>query len=61
MEAYLKSVEIDPKYGDAHYSLAFSYYSLGDYGAALKHLETARALGVKIDAELASAIKKMLK
>jgi tetratricopeptide (TPR) repeat protein len=61
VEAYLKAVEIDPKFGDAHYGLAYSYYNLQDYSSALKHLETARVLGVKIDAELASAIKKRLK
>ena len=61
VEAYLKAVEINPKFGDAHYGLAYSYYSLQDYASAWKHLEIAQKLGVKVEAELLSEVKKMLK
>jgi tetratricopeptide (TPR) repeat protein len=61
VEAYLKAVEINPKFGDAHYGLAYSYYSLQDYTSAWKHLEIAQKLGVKVEAELLSEVKKMLK
>ncbi len=59
--AFLKAIEIEPKMGDAHYGLAFGYYNLKKYELALKHIQIAQELGIKVTEEQINAIKSHLK
>ena len=45
MQAYLKAVEVDPEYGEAHYALSFMYV-MSDIEKGRPHFERALALGV---------------
>jgi tetratricopeptide (TPR) repeat protein len=51
LRAYLKAVEINPNYGEAHYALAFMY-AMGDVGAGREHFKKALDLGVKDERKL---------
>lgn len=51
MDAYLKAVELDPNYGEAHYALAFMY-AMGDRSKGKEHYDKAMALGVTDDRNL---------
>lgn len=42
---YLKALELDPEYGEAHYALAFTL-AISDLGKGKEHFERAMALGV---------------
>lgn len=42
---YLKALELDPDYGEAHYALAFTL-AISDLGKGKEHFERAMALGV---------------
>ncbi len=46
LEHYKKAVALDPKYGEAHYALAFTYV-LSDRVAGRQHFEKAMSLGVQ--------------
>jgi hypothetical protein len=46
MPHYLKAVELEPEYGEAHYALAFMY-AMAERDKGKPHFEKARALGVK--------------
>jgi tetratricopeptide (TPR) repeat protein len=61
IEAYLKAIAIKPDAGDAHYGLAYCYYNQQQYQLSLKHLKTARQLGVKIDENLLKSLEENLK
>jgi tetratricopeptide (TPR) repeat protein len=58
---YLRTVEIDPKIGDAHYGLAFGFYQLKKYGLAWKHIQIAEKLGVEVSKDQLKAIKRKLR
>ena len=45
LEHYKKAVALDPKYGEAHYALAFTYV-ISDRVTGAKHFARAMALGV---------------
>ena len=45
MDAYLKAVELDPNYGEAHYALAFMY-AMGDRSKGMEHYKKAMELGI---------------
>jgi hypothetical protein len=42
---YLKAIELDPEYGEAHYALAFTL-AISDLGKGKEHFDKAIALGV---------------
>lgn len=42
---YMKALELDPEYGEAHYALAFTL-AISDLGKGKEHFERAMALGV---------------
>ena len=58
VSVYEEALRIDPKMGDAHNGLAYSYYRLKRYDLAWRHLRQAQELGVEIDKELERAIKR---
>jgi tetratricopeptide (TPR) repeat protein len=51
LTAYLKAVELDPNYGEAHYALAFMY-AMGDPSKGKEHYQKAMALGIKDERNL---------
>jgi hypothetical protein len=51
LNAYLKAVEIDPKYGEAHYALAF-LYAMGEPAKGREHFQKAMKLGIKDEQQL---------
>jgi Tfp pilus assembly protein PilF len=58
VSVYEDVLRIDPKMGDAHNGLAYSYYRLKRYDLAWRHLLLAEELGFEIDKELQRAIKR---
>ncbi len=57
---YLKAIYIDPKMGQAHYGLAYAYYNLKKFDLALKHITTAKQLGIEVEQDKIDAIKSNL-
>ena len=51
MDAYMKAVELDPNYGEAHYAMAFMY-AMGDRSRGLEHFKKAMSLGVEDERHL---------
>lgn len=53
MDAYLKSIELRPDYGEAHYALAFMY-AMSDLESGKAHFEKAMELGIPDERSLGS-------
>ena len=51
LNAYLKAVDLDPNYGEAHYALAFMF-AMGDVAKGREHYKKAMALGIKDERDL---------
>ncbi len=51
LQYYLKAVEIDPNYGEAHYALALMY-AMGDLHKGRQHFQKAMKLGVPDERKL---------
>jgi tetratricopeptide (TPR) repeat protein len=51
-QAFRKLIVIDPKNGTANLMLGLCEYHLADYAASMKHIESAKRLGIKKDEQL---------
>lgn len=57
LQYYLKAVEIDPNYGEAHYALALMY-AMQDLDKGRKHFQKAMQLGVPDERKLGEQFYK---
>ena len=57
MENYLKAIEIDPNYGEAHYAVAF-LYAMGDTAKGKQHYQKAMQLGIPDERKLGERFYK---
>lgn len=49
VEEWTKCIQIEPRYAEAHYTLAWAYYDAGDAQKGYKHLKVAMDAGVPLD------------
>ena len=57
LENYLKAIEIDPDYGEAHYAVAF-LYAIGDTSKGRQHFQKAMQLGIPDERKLGERFYK---
>ena len=57
MDNYLKAIEINPSYGEAHYAVAFMY-AMGDTAKGKKHYQKAMQLGIPDERKLGEKFYK---
>ena len=57
MENYLKAIEINPNYGEAHYAVAFMY-AMGDTVKGKQHYQKAMQLGIPDERKLGERFYK---
>ncbi|MCP4216571.1 MAG: tetratricopeptide repeat protein [bacterium] len=58
---YMKTIEIDPKHGNAYVNLANLHYNIKKYQKALEYLNKAEKCGTPVNAGFKAAIQKGLK
>jgi Flp pilus assembly protein TadD len=58
IEASLKAIELEPKFGVAHNNLAIAYLEKGETVLAAQHLGKAEALGYEVAPQIKAAIEK---
>jgi tetratricopeptide (TPR) repeat protein len=56
---YLKAVELNPDYPEAHNNLAITLYMLKKYESALEHALTAKKLGFNVSEDLIEQLQKL--
>jgi len=54
---FRKALAIHPKYGEAHYALAVSYYEKNEFKLAIQHADQAGKLGVVVDPKFLDRLK----
>jgi tetratricopeptide (TPR) repeat protein len=59
-EQWTKTIEIDPKHGNAYNNLANLYFMSKQYDQALKYLELAESSGAEVNPEFKKALLKAL-
>jgi tetratricopeptide (TPR) repeat protein len=59
-EQWIKTIEIDPKHGNAYNNLANLYFMSKQYEQALKYLELAEASGAEVNPEFKKALLKAM-
>ena len=57
VQNYLKAIEIDPNYGEAHYAVAF-LYAMGDTAKGKQHYQKAMQLGIPDERKLGERFYK---
>ncbi|MBI4457125.1 MAG: tetratricopeptide repeat protein [Acidobacteria bacterium] len=57
LQYYLKAIEIDPNYGEAHYAVAF-LYAMGDTAKGKEHYQKAMQLGIPDERKLGERFYK---
>jgi tetratricopeptide (TPR) repeat protein len=57
-EQWIKTIEIDPKHGNAYNNLANLYFMSKQYEQALKYLELAESSGAEVNPEFKKALLK---
>jgi tetratricopeptide (TPR) repeat protein len=55
--SFQKALEINPKFAEAHYSLAVSYYEKQEYEKAIEHCDQAGKLGILVDPKFLERLK----
>lgn len=55
--AFMKALESDPNLGAVHYNLALYSYALKNYELAIKHIDKAIELGVKVPSQFLKLLK----
>ena len=58
VEAYLETINIDPKYSNAYYNLSLIYYNLGNKEIAMKEYGIVKELNANLAENLLPLISK---
>ena len=59
LEQFIKTIEADPAYGDAHHNIAVIYYLTKQYDLAWNHVKLAEKYGTKINPKFVEDLKKV--
>lgn len=59
-QQYHKTLELEPKHGDAHNNLAYIYFLAKQYEKSWEHMQLAKQYGAEVNPQAEAALKKAM-